>query len=177
MQTPSFAISPLTRSLAHVCGGIAQTHEKFKVGSNPVRVVFLGDKGYAPIDQVCLCVSRRVKDSSKAGSRRERTRINKDRTAGIEPRCDFVTGYALYRQRENAGGTASGLPQVLLPVQPEGEGVTAVTVVAASDVFCGRQVTDLESFLLFFLFHFILLSNLVLPSVNFHLENSFLAVH
>jgi hypothetical protein len=35
----------------------------------------------------------------------------------------------------------------------------------------------LESFLLFFLFHFILLSNLVLPSVNLHLENSFLAVH
>jgi hypothetical protein len=86
-------------------------------------------------------------------------------------------GHSLYRQRENAGGTASALPQVLLPVQPEGEGVTAVMVVAASDVFCGRQVTDLESFLLFFLFHFILLSNLVLPSVNLHLENSFLAVH
>ncbi len=73
-----------------------------------------------------------------------------------------------------------GLPQVLLPVQPEGQGVTAGTAVmevAASDVFCGRQVTDLESFLRFFLCHFILLSNLVLPSVNFHLENSFLAVH
>jgi hypothetical protein len=114
---------------------------------------------------------------SRAGG--SQTRINKDRTAGIEPRCDFVTG-SLYRQRENAGGTASGLPQVLLPVQPEGQGVTAgsaVMEVAASDVFCGRQVTDLESFLLFFLFHFILLSNLVLPSVNFHLENSFLAVH
>jgi hypothetical protein len=30
--------------------------------------------------------------------------------------------------------------------------------VPATDVFCGRQVTDLESFLRFFLFHLILLS-------------------
>ena len=48
---------------------------------------------------------------------------------------------------------------------------------AASGVFCGLQVADFESFLRFFLCHFILLSNLVWPSVNFHLENSFLAVH
>ena len=49
--------------------------------------------------------------------------------------------------------------------------------VTASGVFCGLQVTEFDSFLRFFLCHFILLSNLVLPSVNFHLENSFLAVH
>jgi hypothetical protein len=38
--------------------------------------------------------------------------------------------------------------------------VAAATVaaVAASDVFCGRQVTDLESFPRFFLFHFMFLS-------------------
>jgi hypothetical protein len=64
-----------------------------------------------------------------------------------------------------------------LLVQPKGVAASAVAVVAASDVFCGRQVTELESFPRFFLFHFIFLSNLVLPSVNFHLENSFLAVH
>ena len=129
------------------------------------------------IEEFCKSVLSRTGAVSFHSSLTARARINKDRTAGIEPRCDFVTGYSLYRQHENAGGTASGLPQVLLPAQPEGGGVTAVTVVAASDVFCGRQVTDLESFLLFFLFHFILLSNLVLPSVNLHLENSFLAVH
>ena len=49
--------------------------------------------------------------------------------------------------------------------------------VAAYGVFCWLQVTDFDSFLRFFLCHFILLSNLLLPSVNFHLENSFLAVH
>ena len=75
---------------------------------------------------------------------------------GIEPRCDFVTGHSLLRQHENAVDIALGLPRVLLPVQPEG--VAAGAAVAASDVFCGRQVTDLESFLLFFLFHFIFLS-------------------
>ena len=48
---------------------------------------------------------------------------------------------------------------------------------AADGVFCGLQVTEFDSFLRFFICHFILLSNLVLPSVNFHLENSFLAVH
>jgi hypothetical protein len=79
-------------------------------------------------------------------------------------------GYSLLRQQENAVDIASGVP-----VQPKG--VAAVAAVAASGVSCGRQVTDLESFLRFFLCHFILLSNLVLPSVNFHLENSFLAVH
>ena len=49
--------------------------------------------------------------------------------------------------------------------------------VTAHGVFGGLQVTEFDSFLRFFLRHFILLSNLVLPSVNFHLENSFLAVH
>ena len=55
--------------------------------------------------------------------------------------------------------------------------LTQQPAVAASGVFCGLQVTDFDSFLRFFLSHFFLLSNLVLPSVNFHLENSFLAVH
>jgi len=49
--------------------------------------------------------------------------------------------------------------------------------VTAYGVFCGLQVTEFDRFLRFFLCHFILLFNLVLPSVNFHLENSFLAVH
>ena len=39
VQTGRFAFPRLTRSLAHVCDGIAQSREKFKVGSNPVRVV------------------------------------------------------------------------------------------------------------------------------------------
>ena len=55
--------------------------------------------------------------------------------------------------------------------------LTQQPAVAASGVFCGLQVAEFDSFLRFFLCHFILLSNLVLPSVNFHLENSFLAVH
>jgi len=38
VQTARFAFSPLTRSLSHVCDGIAQHHEFSKVGSNPVRV-------------------------------------------------------------------------------------------------------------------------------------------
>jgi len=38
VQTARFAFSPLTRSLTHVYGGIAQSREKLKVGSNPVRV-------------------------------------------------------------------------------------------------------------------------------------------
>ena len=48
--------------------------------------------------------------------------------------------------------------------------------VTASGVLCGLQVTEFDSFLRFFLCHFILLSNLVLLSVNFHLGNSFPAV-
>lgn len=72
----------------------------------------------------------------------------------------------------NAIATAWGAIPVLALVQQP-----AVAVVAAYGVFCGLQVTDFDSFLRFFLCHFILLSNLVLPSVNFHLENSFLAVH
>jgi hypothetical protein len=38
VQTSRFAFSLLTRSLPHVCGGIAQRREISKVGSNPVRV-------------------------------------------------------------------------------------------------------------------------------------------
>jgi hypothetical protein len=78
-------------------------------------------------------------------------------------------GYSLLRQQENAVDIASGVS-----VQPK---AVAVAAVAASGVSCGLQVTEFDSFLRFFLCHFILLSNLVLPSVNFHLENSFLAVH
>ena len=46
MQTARFAFSPLTRSLTRVCGGIAQSRENFKVGSNPVRVALVdaGDR-------------------------------------------------------------------------------------------------------------------------------------
>jgi hypothetical protein len=60
-------------------------------------------------------------------------------------------GYSLLRKQENAAGIASGLL-----VKPTGVGAGAA--VAASGVSCGRQVTDLESFLRFFLFHFIFLS-------------------
>jgi len=67
-------------------------------------------------------------------------------------------GYSLYRQHENAVDIASGLPQVLLLRQRKGVAAATVAAVAASDVFCGRQVTDLESFPRFFLFHFMFLS-------------------
>ena len=60
-------------------------------------------------------------------------------------------GHSLYRQRENAVGIASGL--LAKPT-----GMAAVAAVAASDVFCGRQITELESFPRSFLFHFIFLS-------------------
>jgi len=106
---------------------------------------------------------------SKA-ERGNRTRIHKDRTAGIEPRCDFLTVLPLLNLVKAQGAWAA-LSQALSLAQ------RAVTGVAASGVFCGLQVADFESFLRFFLCHFILLSNLVWPSVNFHLENSFLAVH
>ena len=80
---------------------------------------------------------------------RKRTTINKDRTAGIEPRCDFLTVIPLLRQ-VNAIATASGESRVLsLTQQP--------AVDAAYGVFCGLQVTELESFPRFFLFHFIFL--------------------
>jgi hypothetical protein len=58
-------------------------------------------------------------------------------------------GHSLLRQHENAVGIASGLPQ------RKGMAASAVAAVAASDVVCGRQVTELESFPRFFLFHFI----------------------
>jgi hypothetical protein len=37
VQTGWFAFFPLTRSLAHVWGGITQSRENFKLGSTPVR--------------------------------------------------------------------------------------------------------------------------------------------
>ena len=95
--------------------------------------------------------------------------VNKDRTAGIEPRCDFLTVIPLL-DLVKAIATAWGGPRVLSLMQQPAMAVTA------HGVFGGLQVTESDSFLRFFLCHFILLSNLVLPSVNFHLENSFLAV-
>jgi hypothetical protein len=91
---------------------------------------------------------------------------HKDRTDGIEPRCDFPTVIPLWNQVTAWDGS-----RVLSLMQQP------TVAVAAYGVFCGLQVTDFDSFLRFFLSHFILLSNLLLPSVNFHLENSFLAVH
>jgi hypothetical protein len=120
------------------------------------------------MDRICLCVSRRVGHSLKS---RERAaagrRINKDRTAGIEPRCDFLTVIPLL-DLVTIATTWSGSGVLSLAQQP---------AVAAYGVFCGLQVADFDSFRRFFLSHFILLSRLVLPSVNSHLENSFLAVH
>ena len=40
VQTSRFAFSLVTRSLAHVCGGITQSRENFKVGSIPVARSF-----------------------------------------------------------------------------------------------------------------------------------------
>ena len=37
VQTALFAVLPLTRSLTHVYGGIAQSRETFKLDSTPVR--------------------------------------------------------------------------------------------------------------------------------------------
>ena len=79
-------------------------------------------------------------------------------------------GYPLWND-VHAGATARGGSRVLSLIQQP------TVAVAAYGVFCGLQVTDFDSFLRFFLCHFILLSNLVLPSVNSHLENAFLAVH
>jgi len=88
----------------------------------------------------------------------------------MEPRCEFRTVNPLL-DLVKAVATAWGRPRVLSLMQQPAMAVTA------HGVFCGLQVTESDSFLRFFLCHFILLSNLVLPSVNFHLENSFLAVH
>ena len=84
-----------------------------------------------------------------------RTRIHKDRTAGIEPRCDFLTVLPLLNL-VNAIAAWAALSHALSLAQ------RAVTAIAASGVFCGLQVTDFDSLLRFFLCHSILLSNLVL---------------
>jgi hypothetical protein len=77
---------------------------------------------------------------------------------GIEPRRDFSNGYALLNLCERATLTelSGGLQppdanRVLFLVQQP----AAEPAVAASDVSCGRQVTEFDSFLHF---HFILLS-------------------
>ena len=67
-------------------------------------------------------------------------------------------GHSLYRQHKSAVDIASGRPQAVSLVQPKGlPAAMAVAAVAAKDVFCGLQVTELESFPRFFLFHFIFL--------------------
>jgi len=67
---------------------------------------------------------------------------------GIEPRCDFLTVPLL--DLVNAIATAwSGSRVLSLTQQP---------AVAAYGVFCGLQVAEFDSFLRFFLCHFILLS-------------------
>ena len=86
---------------------------------------------------------------SKAWGGRKGTTINKDRTAGIEPRCDFLTIIRLL-QLVNAIATARGGSRIL--------SLTQQPAVATYDVFCGLQVTEFDSFLRFFLVHFILLS-------------------
>ena len=75
--------------------------------------------------------------------------LNKDRTAGIEPRCDFLTVLPLLEQ-VNAIATAWGGSWIF--------SLTEQAAVAAYDVFCGLQVTEFDSFLRSFLCHFILLS-------------------
>ena len=80
---------------------------------------------------------------------RKRTTIDKDRTAGIEPRCDFLTIIRLL-QLVNAIATARGGSRILSLTQQPAD--------ATYDVFRGLQVTESDSFLRFFLVHFILLS-------------------
>ena len=57
------------------------------------------------------------------------------------------------------------------------DGVAAVAAVAASGVFCGLQVTDLDESSSLFSLSFYSSLYLVWPSVSSRLENSFLAVH
>ncbi len=103
-----------------------------------------------PLNQTSVVTVTEGVNRSRAESRRKRTTINKDRTAGIEPRCDFLTVIPLLRQ-VNAIATAWGGSRVLsLTQQP--------AVDAAYGVFCGLQVTEFDSFLRFFLCHFVLLS-------------------
>ena len=75
--------------------------------------------------------------------------VNKDRTAGIEPRCDFLTIIRLL-QLVNAIATARGGSRIL--------SLTQQPAIAAYGVFRGLQVTESDSFLRFFLVHFIPLS-------------------
>ena len=93
--------------------------------------------------------SRKTAKTFKVGSNpvRVASLVNKDRTAGIEPRCDFLTVIPLLRQ-VNAIATAWGGSRVL--------SLTQQPAVAASGVFCGLQVAEFDSFLRFFLCHFIL---------------------
>jgi len=58
VQTALFAVLPLTRSLTHVYGGIAQNHEILKSGSNLVRVAVASSPiGKARLRNVCICLS------------------------------------------------------------------------------------------------------------------------
>jgi hypothetical protein len=78
----------------------------------------------------------------------------------------------------SAVATAWGLhPGSISLVGQRGILAAAVAATAAFGVFCGLQVTGFDSFLRFFLCHFIPLSRWFGPSVNSRLENSFLAVH
>jgi hypothetical protein len=77
--------------------------------------------------------------------------LNKDRTAGMKPRRDFLTVIPLL-ELVNAITTAWG-----------GSGVFSLTeqaavAAAAHNIFGGLQVTKFDRFFCFFLCHFILLS-------------------
>jgi hypothetical protein len=67
--------------------------------------------------------------------------LNKDRTAGIEPRCDFPTVPPLLGQ-VNAIATASGGSWVF--------SLTQQPAIAAYGIFCGLQVTELDNFFALF---------------------------
>jgi hypothetical protein len=59
VQTARFAFSPLTRSLTHVYGRIAQSRENLKLGSTPVRAA-IAKSTYQPIrNEILEC---KVKD-------------------------------------------------------------------------------------------------------------------
>jgi hypothetical protein len=113
-----------------------------------------------PLNQTgVLTVTEGVIDLEDSLKSREHAEADDDKQRshrGNRTTVRLSNGHSLYRQHKSAVGIASGRPQALSLVQPKGLPATmAVAAVAAKDVFCGLQVTELESFPRFFLFHFI----------------------
>jgi hypothetical protein len=105
-----------------------------------------------------VTVTERVIDLENSLKSREQAEADdgKQRShRGNRTTVRLSNGHSLYREHKSAVDIASGLPQAL-SLQPKGlPAAMAVAAVVAKDVFCGLQVTELESFPRFFLFHFI----------------------